>query len=313
MTIPQLRSRLADISGSVCACLSPSPGCWWGAGLGILWVVVPGIPAQAQILFHSPVPEASLLQAQSMQLASDAVRLAQFGQTEEALSRLKLGTQLYPTSSELHYLSGSLMLQEEQYQDAVEALQQARDLSPDEPDILLTLGTAYLRQGSYFAAVEVLERGIELQPGDPNAYFQLGNAYLLRGDDQESEAAFREALELDPEFWPAVNNIGLLEYERGNIESAIALWRQTLEINGAVAEPHLALGTALYVQGQTQEAEELGVQAMQLDPEYGRLETLRINLWGEQLLQDVQVLLQTEAVSNALRQAAREAATTVLE
>lgn len=281
----------------------------WGAGIGILlWASSAGIPAQAQILFHSPVPEASLLQAQSMQLASDAVRLAQFGQRQEALSRLKLGTQLFPTSAELHYLSGSLLLEEEQYQAAVDALQQARDLSPDEPDILLTLGTAYLRQGSYFAAVEVLERALDLQPGDPNAYFQLGNAYLLRGDDQQSEAAFRRALDLEPEFWPAVNNIGLLEYERGNIQAAIDLWRQTIDINDSVAEPRLALATALYIQGQIEEAEELGIQAMQLDPDYGRLETLRINLWGQQLLQDVQILLQTEAVNSALRQAAREAA-----
>lgn len=268
-----------------------------------------GIPTHAQALFHSPVPEAALLQAQSMQLASDAVRLAQFGQTDEALSRLKLGTQLYPTSAELHYLTGSLLLEGEDFRGAVESLQRARDLSPDEPDVLLTLGSAYLRQGSYFAAVEVLERGVALQPQDPNGFFQLGNAYLLRGDDQQSEDAFRQAIVLDPEFWPAVNNIGLLEYERGNIEAAIVQWEETIAINGSAAEPKLALATALYIQGKTNEAEELGKEAIQLDPEYGRLETLRTNLWGEKLMQDVQILLQTETVSQAFRQAATAAAT----
>ena len=74
-------------------------------------------------------------------------------------------------------------------------------------------------------------------------------------------------------------------------------------IDDTAAEPVLALATALYVQGKTEEATELGVQAIQLDFTYGDIQTLRDNLWGEELIRDVQVLLEETDVRDALNQA----------
>ncbi|NJK64445.1 MAG: tetratricopeptide repeat protein [Synechococcaceae cyanobacterium SM2_3_1] len=277
------------------------------AGLMLLGSLGSGLPAQAQVLFHSPVPNASLLQAQAMQLAGDSVRLAQFGQMEEALGRLQLAVQLVPESADLQFLMGSLHLELEHYTESVEALQVARDLSPENGEILLTLGAAYLRQGSYFAAVDALEQGVELEPGSASAHFQLGNAYLLRGNPKDARREFEKAFDLDDQFWPAINNLGLIAYEEGDIETSIQNWETAIAIDDTVAEPKLALATALYIKGETISAEELGAEAIQLDPEYARLETLRINLWGPELMRDVEVLLRTETVQSALRQAAIEA------
>lgn len=278
----------------------------WTSLLSLCLWLGSGSTAGAQVLFHSPLPNPSILQSQGMQLASDAIRLAQFGQMDEALARLVLATQLVPASAELHLLLGGLYLELEDFPQAVDALQKARELDPDNAEVLISLGSAYMRRGSYFAAVDALERGTNLQPDNPNGHFQLGNAYLLRGDTNKARDQFKEAIQLEPTFWPAVNNIGLIEYEEGNLEAAIALWEKTIELNDTLAEPKLALATALYIQGNKPAAEALGAEAVQLDPSYSRLETLRINLWGKKLMQDVQVLLQTDTVKEALRQAVIE-------
>jgi tetratricopeptide (TPR) repeat protein len=263
-------------------------------------------PARAQVLLRVPLPNGELMRAQGLQLATDALRLAQFGQTEEALRRLQLAVAMVPTSSELLYVLGNVHLELGDYGQAIQALQKARALAPDDADILYSLGSAYLRQGSYFAAAETLERAVALQPDSPNARFQLGNAYLMLDQWERARQEYEKTLELDPAYWPAMNNLGLVDYEQGDLEAAIERWERTIEMNDAVAEPYLALATALYVRGETERAEELGAKAMRLDPSYARLEVLRENLWRENLLRDVQILLRTRPVAEALQQAAIE-------
>ncbi len=265
-------------------------------------------PVAAQGLFYAPRPNADLLQAQGLQLASDALRLGQFGQQEEALNRLVLAAILVPNSADIQFLLGGLHLELENYRPALDALKIARDLDPENVDILVTLGSAYLRQGSYFASLDVLQQAVALNPEDAGAFFQLGNAHLMLTQFEQAEAAYDRSLEIDPEFWPSLNNIGLLEYERGNLDAAIAQFEQTIELNDTLAEPKLALATALLIQGETEAAERIGAEAVALDPSYSRLEVLRMNLWGPEMIRDVQILLRAETVQNALRQAAIESA-----
>ncbi len=296
--------------GMACFCVGIMPSLLFRflSALPVSLALVLGIgrgdPVWAQVLLHVPLPNGELMQAQGLQLATDSLRLAQFGQIEEALRRLQLAVAMVPNSSELLYVLGNFHLELGNHAQAVQALQKARALAPEDADILYSLGSSYLRQGSYFAAAEALERAVALQPDNPNARFQLGNAYLMLDQWDSARQEYEKALELDPAYWPAMNNIGLVDYEQGDLETAIKHWERTLEMNDAVAEPYLALATALYVRGETERAEELAAKAVRLDPSYGRLEVLRENLWRQNLLRDVQVLLRSRRVAKALQQAA---------
>ncbi|MEO1131461.1 MAG: tetratricopeptide repeat protein [Cyanobacteria bacterium J06639_1] len=267
----------------------------------------------AQILMRPPIPDAEVLQTQSFQLAGDAIRLAQFGQIDEAFRRVELAAQITPNSAEVLVVLGTLHLQQEEYAKAISTLNRARTITPDDPDILIALGSAHVRQGSYFAALDALERGLEQQPDNMQALFDLGNAHLLLENYDKARDTYERALDVDAEFWPAINNIGLVDYQTGRIDDAIARWRQSIELDERAAEPKLALATALYIQGNTEEALNLGASAMQLDATYGEVETLRDNLWGDRLITDVQILLSTDEVSNALNQARAESASTDLD
>ncbi len=259
--------------------------------------------ASAQVLHRPVVPNNELMEQQGLQLAGDALRLAQFGQNDAALARIELASQLAPNNPDILTVMGRLYLQENDFDRAVAILNRARPLAPDSPDLLLSLGSAYVRQGSYFAALEALEKGLEIEPESLQGLFDLGNTHLLLENYDKAREAYDTSLAIDEEFWPAINNIGLLEYQLGNIDAAIPQFEASIALDDTAAEPVLALATALYIQGEKEQATELGIQAIQLDFTYGDIQTLRDNLWGEELIRDVQVLLGESDVQDALNQA----------
>jgi len=191
----------------------------WGATVGALLVTISlswGVPVQSQALFYAPVPDATLLRAQSAQLANDAIRLAQFGRISQALNRARLAVQLDLTSPELWLILGSLQLENRDYAEAVITLQRARELDPQNANTLFTLGESLMRNKQYPLAIEALEAGLAIQNDDPIGFFQLGNAYLLQGDLASARKQFTAAIALSDTFWPAINNLGLVDYEQGD-------------------------------------------------------------------------------------------------
>ncbi|HEY9814609.1 MAG TPA: hypothetical protein V6D20_02210, partial [Candidatus Obscuribacterales bacterium] len=56
-------------------------------------------------------------------------------------------------------------------------------------------------------------------------------------------------------------------------------------------EPQLAIAVALYHQGQEVEGVRLGEAALRLDQRYADLDFLRLNLWGDRLMDDAQEFL----------------------
>ncbi|GAB4212864.1 MAG: tetratricopeptide repeat protein [Synechococcales cyanobacterium] len=276
----------------------------WVAGIAALGIGIPSqAPVLAQVLFYSPQPDATLIKAQSVQLASDAVRLAQFGRVAEGLNRARLAVQLDPTSADLWLILGSLQLEHREYEASVPSLERAQQLNPQNANVLFTLGEALMRVKDYPRAITTLQAGVAIEASDPNGFFQLGNAFLLQGDLESAKEQFLQAMDLNEQFWPAVNNLGLVAYEQGDVDKAMTSWQAAIQLDDEVAEPRLALATALFIQGKVAEAEAEGIKALQLDPSYGDVETLRINLWGSRLLQDAQVFLQRPRVRDALFQA----------
>ncbi|NJK33666.1 MAG: tetratricopeptide repeat protein [Oscillatoriales cyanobacterium SM2_2_1] len=243
---------------------------------------------------------------QALMLAREAAQLAQFQQFDLALPRAQLAAQLAPKAFQTQGILGSIYLQREQYSKAIDALLIAHNLKKDEPSILFTLGSAYLRNKDYQASIQTLQKGLSLSPRSPSAVFDLGNAFFLTKKYDQAVVEYERVLSLDQRFWAATNNIGLVEYERGNVLQSIARWQESLkqaqEIEFRAAEPTLALATAFYRQGQREKAIDLAVEAMKIDPEYGKASHLVENLWGERLMADVQPLLSHPRVRKIIEE-----------
>ncbi|CAN1212928.1 tetratricopeptide repeat protein [Tumidithrix helvetica PCC 7403] len=248
------------------------------------------------------------LEEQALVLAREAAQLAQFEQYDLALPRARLAVQLAPKAFQTQGILGSIYLRKEKYPEAIASLSAAYELKPDEPTILFTLGSAYLRNKDFPAAVRTLQKGLALSPNSPSAIFDLGNAYFLTKKYGEAIDQFNRVLSLDKKFWAATNNIGLVEYERGNRDTAIEFWQNSLkqakEVEFQAAEPTLALAAATYAKGDRAKGIELGVEAMKIDPRYGKPEYLLENLWGEKLIADTKPILEAPPVKKLIDESA---------
>lgn len=272
-------------------------------------VSVGASPLLAQALLpHTTRINFGNLEEQALNLAREAAQLAQFEQFDLALPRARLAAQLAPKAFQTQGILGSIYLRQEKYADAIAALDRANTLKKDEPTILFSLGAAYLRNKNYPEAISNLKKGLSIEAKAASAMFDLGNAYFLIKRYDEAVTIYNDVLTLDTKFWAATNNIGLVEYERGNIDQAIGKWQNSLKqaekVEFLAAEPTLALATAFYRKGDREKAVQLAVQAMKIDPRYGKVSYLVENLWGDRLVADVQIVLSQPQVKQILDESA---------
>ena len=276
---------------------------WLLAILASVSVGVSPIRAQA-LLPHTTRINFGNLEEQALNLAREAAQLAQYEQYDLALPRARLAAQLAPKAFQTQGILGSIYLRKERYADAIESLKIAHNLKKDEPTILFSLGAAYLRNKNYPEAISNLKQGLAMEPKAATAMFDLGNAYFLTKRYDEAVTIYNDVLVLDTKFWAATNNIGLVEYERGNVDQAIAKWQSSLKqaekVEFLAAEPTLALASAFYRKGDRDKAIQLAVEAMKIDPRYGKISYLVENLWGDRLIADVKVVLSQPQVKQIL-------------
>jgi tetratricopeptide (TPR) repeat protein len=262
-------------------------------------------PLRAQALLpHTTRINFGNLEEQALNLAREAAQLAQFEQYDLALPRARLAAQLAPKAFQTQGILGSIYLRKEKYAEAIASLMLANNLKKDEPTILFSLGAAYLRNKNYPEAISNLKKGLTIEPKAAAAVFDLGNAYFLTKRYDEAIAVYNDVLVLDAKFWAATNNIGLVEYERGNVDQAIAKWQSSLKqaekVEFLAAEPTLALASAFFRKGDRDKAVQLAVEAMKIDPRYGKVAYLVENLWGDRLIDDVKVILAQPQVKKIL-------------
>ncbi len=261
-----------------------------------------GLPALSQALLPYRVDlNVQNLEDQGLAMLQDAVQLTRFEQYELAFPRAKLAAQLVPKDFRAWFLLGSLYLQEEDYPAAVTSLEKARDLIPsnnvqERTGVFFMLGSAYFQTGQYLEAKEVFRQGLGENEESVEAWFDLGNTHYKLQEYEEAIAAYETAMAQADDFWPAINNIGLVQYEQGDTAAAIEAWEAALQIDANAAEPMLAIAVARYRQSPSSEAVRLGQLALSLDPTYGNLDFLRLNLWGDRLMEDAAQFLAVPAI-----------------
>ncbi|WP_035984645.1 tetratricopeptide repeat protein [Leptolyngbya sp. KIOST-1] len=265
--------------------------------LTLCGLLAPALPVRAQALTPYVLPlDYDLMTEQGLFLANEAQQLAEFQQFGRALALAQLAAQLAPNNGQVLALLGGLYLQSSEVDKALPLLDRARTLLPDNARVLFALGSAYLQQDNPQRAASFLEQGLRLEPNNPSALFDLGNAYFKQEKFAEAIASFEKSVAAEPEFWPSVNNIGLVLYEQGDAQRAVEYWRSSLELAANEPEPKLAIAVALHSQtncgvpvvraanAACQEAIRLGIEALEQDSRYADLDFLRLNLWGDRLI-----------------------------
>lgn len=252
---------------------------------------------------YTPKVDAETLTPYGIQLIQDAVQLIRFREFDLALSRAELATQLAPNQYETWFILGTLYGQQQENKKAIDALLTAKKIAPTEAEILFSLGNSYFQMGEYQSAIQELENGLGINSAVPQAYFDLGNSHLQLKQFNQAITAYRQAIKLDEKFWPATNNIGIAQYEQGDRRGALTRWREALTaVEERQAEPLLAIAVALFSEGETSEAIKTASEALTIDGQYGNIDYLIKNLWGENLIRDTKTFFATPTMKSILEE-----------
>jgi Flp pilus assembly protein TadD/2-polyprenyl-3-methyl-5-hydroxy-6-metoxy-1,4-benzoquinol methylase len=240
---------------------------------------------------------------------TEAVRLHQAGQLEQAAALYRDVLTAHPDSADALHLLGMVALQQGQAKTAAElirkaiavddrqaayhfhlalALQTLNDmegavagyrralsLKPDDPDTYNNMGNALAAQDKPEDAVAAFRRALALQPGNAVAHNNLGNVQRSMGLRDDAEASFRRAIALQPGFAGAFVNLGNLHRDKDDLRAAESCYRRAIALAPQDTAACCGLGLTLWQLGRHDEALASYRTALGLDP--GHTETL-VNL-----------------------------------
>lgn len=180
------------------------------------------------------------------------------GQYDEALTVLREGLALYPTSVELHVGVGYARLAREEYAWARRAFEEALVLEPEHEDGLAGLGETLLKFGQEEAALRCFHRVLELgYTDDVDLVLQVGRSLFREASLRDSQALFGEALhffeaavEQAGDSAEAVACVGYAKHRMSDDDGAIASLRKALQLDGEHSEARIYLANLLYDRGE---------------------------------------------------------------
>jgi len=179
------------------------------------------------------------------------------GQYDDALTVLREGLALYPTSVELHIGVGYARLAREEFAWARRSFEEALVLEPEHEDALAGLGETLLKFGLEEAALRCFRRTLELGYADDlDLMLQIGRALFREAslrDRRElfavSQEFFEVAVQQAPESAEAIACVGYAQHRLGEDDAAIATLRRSLQVDNEHAEARIYLANILYDRG----------------------------------------------------------------
>src|SRR5688572_19141935 len=180
------------------------------------------------------------------------------GQYDEALTVLREGLTLYPSSVELHVGIGYARLAREEYAWARRAFEEALVLEPEHEDGLAGLGETLLKFGLQDAALRCFQRILELgYTDDVDLVLQVGRSLFREASLRDSQELFAESLRFfeaavdqTGESAEAVARAGYAKHRLSDDDGSIAALRKALQLDADHSEARIYLANLLYDRGE---------------------------------------------------------------
>src|SRR5216110_1040877 len=171
------------------------------------------------------------------------------GQYDDALTVLREGLALYPSSVELHVGVGYARLAREEYAWARRAFEEALVLEPEHEDGLAGLGETLLKFGLEDAAMRCFQRILELgYTDDIDLVLQVGRSLFREASLRDNQNLFSEALHFfeagadqAPDSAEAVACVGYAKHRMGDDDGRIACLRKALQLDADHSEARIYL------------------------------------------------------------------------
>ncbi|KRB85414.1 hypothetical protein ASE00_01030 [Sphingomonas sp. Root710] len=222
------------------------------------------------------------------------------GRLAEALDKVRLLIDLYPSEPDLHNLAGAIFAGTGQFEPAIAAYDRAIGLNPGYAEAHANRASALINLGRHGDALESCDAAIRIAPGNAQAHSNRGialrqvgrlteavSAYdaalrllpdvpeihynranllddLMRHD--EAVQGYDRAIALQPSYIVAHSNRGNALQKLGRLEEAVDSYGRAIALNPQFADAHSNLGNALLGLGRLDEAHASSSKAVELQP-----------------------------------------------
>lgn len=195
--------------------------------------------------------------------------LRELGRLDSALEHVRRAVELEPAYAPARTNLGQLLLARGRHDEALEHSREAVRLEPNSAELLDNLGNVLRAMDRLDDAWAACVLAVQLDPNLATANAHVGLILQKRGHLAVAVRWLNRAIELDPnrvEFWEWLAE---LHDERDESAASIPCWERVLELDPDRAGADLALGRALQVEGQLQEARERYLAAGERQPHSG--------------------------------------------
>ena len=132
------------------------------------------------------------------------------------------------------------------------------------------------------AAVAELEARVEADPADTEAMSELGKLHLVAGDFRKAAQWQQRILADNPDDVDARLALGVALFDQGDLEPAEEQWQRAAELDPTKAEPHYNLGF-LHLSADPPDMDQVRVhweKVLELDPDSSMAETISTHMGG---------------------------------
>lgn len=152
--------------------------------------------------------------------------------------------------------TGVRMAEAGQTQEAIRLHLEAIDRDPSLAQAHVNLIQLFASIGELEQAVEHYQKALEIQPDQYDAHFNYGVLQIQLGNFQEAAAAFSGVLEINPHHSGALNNLGTIRMNEGRLEEAADRFRLALSNAPEHQGARFNYSRVLAAQGRLDEAVE---------------------------------------------------------
>ena len=194
---------------------------------------------------------------ESIRLMNAGVRLAQEGQTEQALAKFGRAAQVDPSNHRAFFNQGVLLQKRKRFKEAKTAFQEAVKGSPERGEYLYQLGMNLHEMKDCSGAIPVLKKASEVRPNHGETWLRLGECQVVTEAFDEAQDTLIRAIELKPLLPKTYLNLGRLYWDFRQFANAIQTYKtgidvlvaakekgyKTKELDGVILKLHQDLGT----------------------------------------------------------------------
>ncbi len=219
-----------------------------------------------QLAVQAPPPASS-----SNPLLEKTTELVRQGHLTAAEAAAKGYVQIYPVSSDGHFMLGYILfLEKKPNESLVEYTEGAKHGIPAAHD-LKVVASDYVLLSDFTDADRWFTKVTEWTPGDVQAWYDLGRTKYNENRFDEAISAFNKTLQLDPANMKAQDNLGLCYAALGRNEQAIGAYKRAIEMEEkslqASPEPYLDFGSLLIDTDNVPDALPLLAKSLAIAPD----------------------------------------------